>query len=365
MALVTRCPDCATAFRITPLHLQAHGGNVRCGNCARVFNGFTALATMQEPEAGNLAETKAEETQSEPEIPHGDDSAGPNASALPDQQGSPSAPGSKVTQDETVPGSIIQDEAIQDEAIQDDVSREGAAQEETTWETSASASLIVEEPLPETATDTSNNSTTANLDRKKSPSKFSDTLPPGSENHAFENYPPENYAFDEAQPPAMSLAASFAWGFANLLLLVLLAAQVVYALRSEISVMMPDAKPYLERYCELLQCSLPAPQYAKLLNIESSEMQADAQRPGVITLNATVRNYASYSQALPSFQLTLIDTKNQPLASRTFPPDAYLEENSNLERVVAPEAEFNVKLHLDSGDLNAAGYRLLLLYPSS
>src|SRR5690606_13184306 len=141
---------------------------------------------------------------------------------------------------------------------------------------SAPAPLIVEEPLPETATDTSNHSPAADLNRKKSTSKYSDTLPPGSENHAFDNYPPENYAFDEAQPHAMSLAASFAWGFANLLLLVLLTAQLVYAFRSELSVMVPEAKPYLERYCELLECSLPAPQYAKLLNIESSEMQADA-----------------------------------------------------------------------------------------
>lgn len=361
MPLVTRCPDCATAFRITPLHLQAHGGNVRCGQCGRVFNGFATLATMQGRETGNLAETKAEETpESESEIPRSDDSRGPDAPALSDQQSAPSAPGGKIIQDETVP-----DRMIQDEVSLDDGSSEEVAQEEITREASAPASPIAEEPLPETAADTSDNSTAADLGRQKSTSKFSDTLPPVSDSYAFENYPPENYAFDEAQPPATSLAASFAWGFANLFLLVVLAAQLVYAFRSEISVMVPEAKPYLERYCELLQCSLPAPQYAKLLNIESSEMQADAQRPGVITLNATVRNYASYSQALPSFQLTLIDTKNQPLASRTFPPDAYLEENSNLERVVAPEAEFNVKLHLDSGDLNAAGYRLLLLYPSS
>lgn len=361
MALVTRCPDCATAFRITPLHLQAHGGNVRCGQCGRVFNGFAALATMQGPETGNPAETKAGETpESEPEIPNRGDPPGPNATALSDQQSAPSAPRDKMIRDEPVPDRIIEDEVSPDDGSSGEV-----AQEEIAREALASAPPIVEEQVPETTSDTSDNTAAADLGRQISASRFSDTLPPVSESYAFENYPPENYAVDEAQSPATSLAASFAWGFANLLLLVALAAQVAYAFRSEISVMVPEAKPYLERYCELLQCSLPAPQYAKLLNIESSEMQTDAQRPGVITLNATVRNHASYSQALPSFQLTLIDTKNQPLASRTFPPEAYLEENSNLERVVAPEAEFNVKLHLDGGDLNAAGYRLLLLYPSS
>jgi predicted Zn finger-like uncharacterized protein len=355
MALVTHCPDCAATFRITPLHLQAHGGDVRCGHCGRVFNGFTTLATMQEPEAKNLSEAKAEETpESQPEVPRDNDFPDLKAQALSDQQDAPSAPGGKITED-----GVASDEVIQDEVTQDKVIRGEAIQQ-----ASASEPPIAEEPAKR-ADNTSDSAKATGVGGEKSTSKFSDTISPKSENYAFENYPPENYAFDEVQPPTTSLAASLAWGFANLFLLVLLTAQAVYAYRSEISVIVPDAKPYLERYCELLKCSLPAPQYAKLLNIESSDMQSDAKQPGVITLNATVRNYASYSQALPSFQLTLIDTRNQPLASRTFPPDAYLEENSSRERMVAPDAEFNVKLHLDSGDLNAAGYRLLLLYPHS
>ena len=50
MALVTRCPDCFTVFRVTPLHLQAHGGEVRCGQCNHIFNGFAVLLTIEEPE---------------------------------------------------------------------------------------------------------------------------------------------------------------------------------------------------------------------------------------------------------------------------------------------------------------------------
>jgi hypothetical protein len=71
-----------------------------------------------------------------------------------------------------------------------------------------------------------------------------------------------------------------------------LAAQAVYFYRAELAVMAPAAKPYLASYCELLDCTIRLPQRAKLLNIESSEMQSDTQRPGVIMLNATVRNHA-------------------------------------------------------------------------
>lgn len=43
MSLVTRCPTCATAFRVVPGQLSARGGRVRCGKCGAVFDGIAAL----------------------------------------------------------------------------------------------------------------------------------------------------------------------------------------------------------------------------------------------------------------------------------------------------------------------------------
>ena len=44
MSLVTRCPECSTAFRVLPAQLSARGGRVRCGKCAKVFDGVAQLA---------------------------------------------------------------------------------------------------------------------------------------------------------------------------------------------------------------------------------------------------------------------------------------------------------------------------------
>ena len=41
--LVTRCPQCATAFRAQQSQLTARGGMVRCGKCAAVFDGVAHL----------------------------------------------------------------------------------------------------------------------------------------------------------------------------------------------------------------------------------------------------------------------------------------------------------------------------------
>lgn len=43
MSLVTRCPTCATAFRVLPGQLSARAGRVRCGKCGAVFDGIAAL----------------------------------------------------------------------------------------------------------------------------------------------------------------------------------------------------------------------------------------------------------------------------------------------------------------------------------
>lgn len=66
MALVTRCPNCATAFRVTTQHLQAHGGDVRCGQCEHVFNGFATLTTVREPKADDLSRVVGARTDAPP-----------------------------------------------------------------------------------------------------------------------------------------------------------------------------------------------------------------------------------------------------------------------------------------------------------
>ncbi len=54
MSLVTRCPRCKTLFRVAPGQLQARAGQVRCGRCMNVFDGFQALA-IEQPNAGGTS----------------------------------------------------------------------------------------------------------------------------------------------------------------------------------------------------------------------------------------------------------------------------------------------------------------------
>lgn len=80
MSMVTRCPSCGTTYRVTPQHLQAQHGKVRCGRCATVFDGFNTLATIpdepvpgaeQPPAAGARGEPAAADAPAQPQIESG------------------------------------------------------------------------------------------------------------------------------------------------------------------------------------------------------------------------------------------------------------------------------------------------------
>ena len=74
--MLTRCPHCQTAFRVTPDQLKARQGRVRCGRCQTVFDAIEALeddsaaAVAPEPEAAvPPAQTLARELSADQGVP--------------------------------------------------------------------------------------------------------------------------------------------------------------------------------------------------------------------------------------------------------------------------------------------------------
>jgi hypothetical protein len=75
---------------------------------------------------------------------------------------------------------------------------------------------------------------------------------PGLEDDMLDNYLPEHYASRGKQLPEITAA----WAVANLFMLIVLVAQVIYLFRSELVVSVPATRPFLEQYCKVLQCTV-------------------------------------------------------------------------------------------------------------
>jgi len=68
MDLYTRCLNCDTTFRVTTQHLQASGGQVRCGHCKTVFDAFATLTALK-PDSLLLAQQRVASAGAAPEQP--------------------------------------------------------------------------------------------------------------------------------------------------------------------------------------------------------------------------------------------------------------------------------------------------------
>ena len=99
-----------------------------------------------------------------------------------------------------------------------------------------------------------------------------------------------------------------------------------------------------------------------LLNIETSNLEADPQQANLVSLNAILRNRSVFAQEYPQLELTITNTQDQMIARRIFTPREYAR-HADLNRGMTPNEEVTVKLYLDLVDLTASGYRVYLFYP--
>jgi predicted Zn finger-like uncharacterized protein len=247
VSLVTRCPVCATAFRVQRAQLAARGGKVRCGKCGQIFDGV-----------GSLVEEGVE----------------PPLSIEPSPQLGLFDPSRRV--------STVDDDA----------------------------------PLP---------------------------------------------AFMADEEPARR--ATLLWGLLALLAAAVLAAQGLHRYRGEIAAQFPGARDSLAAACRLAGCQALLPRRAGEMNIESSDLQADARREGMIVLNALLKNRAAVSQEYPSLELTLNDEGGRPVLRRVLAPRDYVDAGRAVEQGVAAGGEVPLRIYLDAGRVRATGYRLYLFYP--
>ncbi len=155
------------------------------------------------------------------------------------------------------------------------------------------------------------------------------------------------------------------WGLLALLLVLGLVAQIAFYLRVEIVERYPEARVYFTVLCEDLGCTIRLPHRPDMMSIESSDLQADPRRDGLIEFNAVLRNRANAPQEYPSLELTLTDEHDQAVLRRVLEPADYLPARRAADLVaqgMPAGGEATMRLHFDIDDQRATGYRLYLFY---
>ena len=155
------------------------------------------------------------------------------------------------------------------------------------------------------------------------------------------------------------------WVAGSAIAAVALVLQMLLLYRTELSVLFPATRDSLASACRILGCALHLPRKPDLMAIDTSDLESDRRREGVIVLNAVIRNKAPFAQEYPALELTLTDERDQPVLRRVLAPAEYLQNSPEpgVARGIAPNAQAPVRLHLHTGGVRAVGYRLYLFYP--
>ncbi|MDD5240585.1 MAG: DUF3426 domain-containing protein [Sulfuricella sp.] len=339
MAMITTCPACRTRFRVTPEQLAAHGGDVRCGRCAKIFIANNYLehepeAIEPEEEATVRAESALDEiTTVEAESIAGDEP--PPAEETPPQL--------EAAEEFQLPEETPEEaRAPQDEETAIEMPELGQMASDETIASAPAEEIGAEEP----SSATPNPAQDEPLDLV-----FPDWETPG-------DAPVE----EQKTIPEKKRGLFWPWLLGAILLLAGLGGQGLYFFRSDLAARHPEFKPFLQRFCDVLQCSIRLPADPDLLSIEASSLEADPVQASQITLNAILRNRAKLPQEYPQLELALTDIQDQIIARRIFSPKEYAKA-ADLSKGMPANEEMTVKLYLDLGDLSAAGYRVFLFYP--
>ncbi len=322
MSRLTRCPACATVFRVTEAQLASRQGFVRCGQCAKVFDARASLLTEAPapPEALEQASFEAHA----PAYPEA------QAPAYPDAQ-APAYP--------------------EETQVSAPDASETAAHDET-------GPSPAESPAQTAVSDTAGDALA------EAPPATALAGPSTESEYPLAESEPVAAAFEFGpRHRARSRLATALWGLGGALALAALAAQAAYWFRTDLATAVPGTRPHLEAACRALGCVIPPPRQIGLLSIESSELQVDRNVPGLLTLNATLRNRATFAQAHPSIEVTLTDAAERPLARRVLAPADYLGERLAREPLFAAASEHAVQLHVDATAYRPTGYRLFLFHP--
>lgn len=300
--LITTCSQCSARFRVTPQQLNAKQGQVRCGRCRGVFNGFQALERFPDDDTGArlLAAMEAQDKS------HAETVAG--IETLPEEENLPEVESLDKVAPIPVPLPVAPPAAPPAPAP--------AAEVRDTRRARRGEAPQVVIARPEL------------------------TLEP---------------------PPRKPLAR--AWWFGVALVATVLAAELAYAFRAPLAQRYPVLRPALEAVCAHLQCAVPYSRVEALLKLEDSEMLEVPGKPSEIALGARVRNLATVAQEYPHLELTLTDFTGQPATRRVLRPTDYLGRPLVVGDVIAPGTEIALQLRLETPRIKATGYQLLLFYP--
>jgi len=158
------------------------------------------------------------------------------------------------------------------------------------------------------------------------------------------------------QRPGRTRRGVLAWGAVNVVLLVALFGQLLFAQR-EAFAQDPGLRPVLVQLCNLAGCTLPPRRAVERIELVRRNVYAHPNVDGALIIDATFVNNASFAQPYPVLTVSLGNMRGKPLIRRNFTPREYLPELDPNGRL-APGSRARVTLEVRDPGREARTFEL-------
>ncbi|GGD00235.1 zinc-ribbon and DUF3426 domain-containing protein [Halopseudomonas salina] len=122
-------------------------------------------------------------------------------------------------------------------------------------------------------------------------------------------------------------------------------------------------RPYLEQFCLLTGCELPARVDISLIRSSNLMVRPHAEYPRALAIDVIVYNRADFAQPFPVLRMTFNNTRGEEVLSKQFRPDEYLGGELAGVTLMPPQTPVHVALDMLDPGPEAAGYQLDFLSP--
>ena len=366
--MYTRCPDCATVFRVTADALRIAQGDVRCGVCSNTFNAIENLSEQAFTPDPVLDEVPSpDDSMTVEELPGGENielsvepAPEPDPAPADDEDKAMEFHGDLTDIDRlfVVEGSkpVNFDPAKVAAALtlgENDLERTDEYPILVLDEQDAPEEIILQaEPDPAPAPPPP--STSATSSRILIPDEMRKRL-------VEEAAARTALATDFGQEDAPEQLRRWPWAAGVAAALLLFGVQVVHSQRDEL-VRKPGYGPLIARAYALFGSQLDTPADLAAYELRQWGAANDPMQPDRLMLRASIVNHASYAQPMPLLRLVLQDRFGATLGIRDIAPADYLPGPGN-PRLLDPGQRADAEIRIVDPGKDAVGFEMDVCLP--
>lgn len=374
--MITRCPQCGTAFRISDTHLASAKGAVRCGSCLNIFNAQENLASNTDPTppatkpATQPDVTAVEEEDDDPLISDDMTPIGPDTVEykIPADIADNILYSSNLGQQET----NLFERKIEDE----DEIEEGPKTDES-W-----AVDLLENDDEEGFSGSKDGDDTNDSDDFEEEYRrplFNTWQSNTQELHAaldeFEDSSGRHYEqsntvdyIDAIEPEPVEFAwkveqpiweTRLFWGCLSLLALIVLTAQISWWQFHSLNKIEPF-RGYYAVACRVFHCTLPPLVDLSKIRTSNLVVRSHPEVKQALMVDVVIQNIAAFPQPFPVLELSFSDLNGQIIANRRFLPHEYLGGEMAGRTKIPIKQPVHIGLEIGDPGTQAVSYNMAI-----